>query len=59
MNDALFGAEFQYQAKSALTLNIIFVTMFYSSGMPLLLLLAAFTLKAHYYVEKYLRKFFF
>jgi hypothetical protein len=58
MNEALFGAEFEFQAKSALALNIIFVTMFYSGGMPILLLLGAISLKCQYFVEKYLRTLF-
>eukprot|EP00828_Plagiopyla_frontata_P043194 TRINITY_DN6674_c0_g1_i2.p1 TRINITY_DN6674_c0_g1~~TRINITY_DN6674_c0_g1_i2.p1 ORF type:complete len:345 (+),score=40.99 TRINITY_DN6674_c0_g1_i2:99-1037(+) len=54
MNKAILPEPFDLTSKYALALNIIFVSLFYSSGMPLLLLFASFSLALQYLVEKYL-----
>jgi hypothetical protein len=56
MNQLFLGPSFDVTAKYAIALNTIFVTMFYCSGMPLLLFLGSFSLFSQYWSYKYLRK---
>ena len=59
MNDAIIGPNFDFTAKYALCLNTIFVTLFFSSGMPILLVFGGLSLFLQYWAEKYLCKFIF
>jgi len=54
MNSFSIGPEFEMIPKYALALNTIFVTLFYCSGMPILLFFGAASLFLQYWVEKYL-----
>ena len=54
MNLFSIGPEFEMIPKYALALNTIFVTLFYCSGMPILLFFGAASLFLQYWVEKYL-----
>lgn len=54
MNLWSIGPTFEMIPKYALALNTIFVTMFYCSGMPILLFFGALSLFFQYFVEKFL-----
>ena len=54
MNENSYGPPYDLTAKYALALNVIFVTLFYSSGLPLVLLLGTASLFLQFWVEKYL-----
>lgn len=54
LNDCYLGAKFEVITKYAVALNTIFVTLFYCSGMPLLLILGCLSLAFQYWMEKYL-----
>lgn len=54
MNLFSVGPNFEMIPKYALALNTIFVTLFYCSGMPILLFLGTASLFFQYWVEKYL-----
>lgn len=54
MNDNSLGPEFTVTQYYAITLNTIFVTLFYSSGLPILLWFAFFSLLIQYWVYKYM-----
>lgn len=54
MNLFSIGPNFEMIPKYALALNTIFVTLFYCSGMPILLFFGAASLFLQYWVEKYL-----
>jgi hypothetical protein len=54
MNLFSIGPSFEMIPKYALALNTIFVTLFYCSGMPILLFFGAASLFLQYWVEKYL-----
>ncbi len=45
MNETIIGADFDFAAKNAIALNVIFVTLVYCSGMPALLGIAALSLR--------------
>lgn len=54
MNKFAVGPHFLLVPKYAFALNTIFVTLFYCSGMPILLFFAAVSLIMQFLVEKYL-----
>lgn len=54
MNLFSVGPSFLMISKYALALNTVFVTLFYCSGMPILLFFGAASLFLQYWVEKYL-----
>ena len=58
-NDCYMGRFFDLVSKYALLLNTIFVTLFFSSMMPLMLLLGASSLFFQYISEKIMRIFLF
>lgn len=55
-NDCYIGRYFDLVSKYSLLLNTIFVTLFFCSMMPLMLLLGCLSLFFQYVTEKYLRK---
>lgn len=54
MNKFAVGPQFMLVPKYAFALNTIFVTLFYCSGMPILLFFASISLIMQFWVEKYL-----
>jgi hypothetical protein len=54
MNQAFLGPEFRPFYAYAITLNVFFISLFYFTGMPILLLFAFVTFLGNYFVEKYL-----
>lgn len=54
MNDYYTGPPFELITKYAIALNTIFVTLFYCSGMPMMLFCGASSLFLQYWVEKIL-----
>ena len=56
MNKLLLGPEFEMVSKYAAALNTIFVTLFFCSGMPIMLPMAFASLFLQYCSEKYLSK---
>ena len=56
MNDNYMGPPFELITKYAIALNTIFVTLFYCSGMPLMLFCGGMSLFLQYWVEKTLSK---
>eukprot|EP00227_Mantoniella_beaufortii_P000812 CAMPEP_0197617748 /NCGR_PEP_ID=MMETSP1326-20131121/61189_1 /TAXON_ID=1155430 /ORGANISM="Genus nov. species nov., Strain RCC2288" /LENGTH=932 /DNA_ID=CAMNT_0043186643 /DNA_START=68 /DNA_END=2866 /DNA_ORIENTATION=- len=53
LNEAYEGEEFVLSVRYGEILNIIFVTMTFSAGIPLLVPLAAFSFWQHYLVDRY------
>lgn len=54
VNDSFMKYKYELVTKYAITLNTIFVTLFYCSGMPLMLLCGCVSLLLQYLTEKYL-----
>jgi len=52
MNKAFVGDPFDLSERYAQVLMVVFVTLLYSGGMPLLLPLCALSLWVHYGVDK-------
>jgi len=53
LNDLYKGAEFQLAERYASILNTIFVALFYSAGLPVMLVIAATTFFLMYWFDKY------
>lgn len=56
MNDCYLGPPFEMITKYAIALNTIFVTLFFCSGMPLMLFCGTASLFLQYWIEKTLSK---
>jgi hypothetical protein len=54
LNECQKGPIYDLTAKYALCINVIFVTLFYCGGMPLMLLFGTLSLFFQYWCEKYL-----
>lgn len=54
LNELMIGDGFDLTMKYARLLGVIFICFIYSSGMPLLLIIATFTLWTQYLSDKYL-----
>ena len=54
MNKNYIGGNFDYAEAYAFALNTIYVSLFFSSGMPIIIYFGAFSLLCQYWVNKYL-----
>ena len=58
LNELIVGDNFDLTMKYARLLGVIFICFIYSSGMPLLIIIATFTLLTQYLTDKYLSYYF-
>ena len=52
------GPEFLIEDRYAQILNVIYITMMYSSGLPILYLVSSITLFLFYFIDKVMCKLF-
>jgi len=53
MNELYEGLPFEIETRYPLILNTVFVTMLYSSGLPVLIPMAFLSLVLSYWIDKY------
>lgn len=56
LNALLLGESFDLTLKYTRLLSVIFICFLYSSGMPILIIIGAFTLLVQYLFDKYYSK---